>query len=407
MPKPANNHRPAPITVKPMSNQDGRQRLFGARQPMNADAFQVNAIEGNAVELLIYGVIGWPKEYGGVEAQDVAEALGQHSNPETVYVRINSPGGYVFDGIAIYNLLVRHKARVVVTVDGIAASIASVIAMAGDEVRMSINALMMIHDPWSIALGSAEDMRREADLLDKLKAQIVRTYETRSNLSAEQISQMMSDETWLDAEECVENGFADLVEKSEPKTGTPSNHFDFTALRAMFPNMPDRAAAFFVPQNRTPEKPTMDSNTNASNQNEQGKTQSDDTQAPKTAGGDDAANQNRQQNQAAPTPTPKTQNDATQPVDRAAEGKKFIDAFGETNGAKYFAAGMTFAQAQDQAIKDLKAENQTLADRLNAAGAGGEAVDFQDSENEPAGGKTKKGGRNAGLTSMIRINGKK
>ena len=161
-------------------------------------------------ELLIYEGIG---EYE-VSAKSFAADLKALGDTKEISVRINSPGGNVFDGCTIYNLLKQHEAEVTVHIDGFCASIASVIAMAGDKIIMADNALMMIHDPWSIAVGSADDFRAEADILDKVKQSLLTTYEARTGMSRDEISAMMSDETWLDAEEAKTFGFID--ESVEP-----------------------------------------------------------------------------------------------------------------------------------------------------------------------------------------------
>lgn len=126
---------------------------------------------------------------------------------KTIHLRINSPGGSVFDGTTIYNALKQHKARVVAHIDGLAASIASVIAMAADEVRMAKNAFFMIHDPWSIVVGSAEDMRKEADLMDKVRGVIAGVYLDRTGQAEDVILKWMMDETWFTADEAIDAGF--------------------------------------------------------------------------------------------------------------------------------------------------------------------------------------------------------
>jgi ATP-dependent Clp protease protease subunit len=128
-------------------------------------------------------------------------------------VRINSPGGSVFDGVAIYNALKRHNAVITVWVDGIAASIASIIAMAGDEVVMPENAMLMLHDPSGLVMGTASDMRAMAEALDKMKAGMVAAYRDKSGRDDAEIEALMRDETWLSAQEAVDLGFADRVEQ--------------------------------------------------------------------------------------------------------------------------------------------------------------------------------------------------
>lgn len=165
-----------------------------------------NAKKG-AAEVSIYDEIGlW-----GIRAADFARDLKAAGDLKEITVRLNSPGGSVFDGLAIHNILKDHAANVTVKVDGIAASIASVIAMAGDRVEMPENAMMMIHDPSGLALGTAEDMRELADVLDKIKASLVSAYRNKSGMADEEIAALMADETWLSAAEAKEKGFADEV----------------------------------------------------------------------------------------------------------------------------------------------------------------------------------------------------
>lgn len=158
-------------------------------------------------ELHLYDMIG----PGGITAQSVADALKPYAGARQINVRINSIGGDVFDGNTIYNLLKSHKAKVTVYVDGLAASIASVIAMAGDKIIMAENAMMMIHDPWTIAVGGADDMRKSAGVMDKIKGTLITAYAAKSGLNETEIATIMADETWYTAEEAVAMGFADEV----------------------------------------------------------------------------------------------------------------------------------------------------------------------------------------------------
>jgi ATP-dependent Clp protease protease subunit len=134
-------------------------------------------------------------------------------------VHINSPGGGVFSGIAIHNTLKNHSALKSVYIDGMAASIASVIAMAGDEIIMPKNSMMMIHNPMSWAVGYEEDLRKEADLLAKVKTPILESYMARNKkIDKDKISQLMNAETWMTAEEAVELGFADKFDAKKEAT---------------------------------------------------------------------------------------------------------------------------------------------------------------------------------------------
>jgi len=161
-----------------------------------------------SVEVSIYDEIG----FGGVTAKqfaaDIKKLKGQH-----IDLRINSVGGSVTEGAAIYNALKRHKGGLTVHVDGLAASMASVIAMAGEETRMAENALIMIHNPWSMTMGDAADLRKEADVLDKLKATLVNAYVRKSGQPRASIEKMMDEETWLDAGEALRLGFVDEIDE--------------------------------------------------------------------------------------------------------------------------------------------------------------------------------------------------
>ena len=157
-------------------------------------------------EICIYDEIGmW-----GITAKDFLNDL-KAVGERKVILRINSPGGEVFDGLAIYNRLREHKGGVEVKIDGIAASMASVIAMAGSPVTMAENALMMIHNPAGICIGEADDMRDLADLLDKVKGSLTRAYERKTGQSNADIVKMMDEETWLDATEARALGFCDEI----------------------------------------------------------------------------------------------------------------------------------------------------------------------------------------------------
>jgi len=143
-------------------------------------------------------------------SRDVRDRL-KAAGTGDVHVRINSPGGSVLEGVAIYELLAAHPGRVVVSIDGYSLSIASVIAMAGDEVEMAANAWLMIHDPTGLVDGGSAEMRRMGALLDKSRQQLVSIYAERTKRSAEEISRMMAEETWLTAQDAVKLGFIDRI----------------------------------------------------------------------------------------------------------------------------------------------------------------------------------------------------
>ena len=181
----------------------------------------------NETTVTLYDEIG---AFGAGSKQflsDIGKLSGQH-----LHLRINSPGGSVVEGTAIYNALRRHKGGVTVHIDALAASMASVIAMAGAPVLIADNALLMIHNPWTVSMGGSEDLRKEADLLDMLKVNLRNAYVRKTGLGETEIQDMMDKETWLDAVDAVALGFADAIEEgvAAAATATPEN------LRARFDN---------------------------------------------------------------------------------------------------------------------------------------------------------------------------
>jgi ATP-dependent protease ClpP protease subunit len=162
---------------------------------------------GTGAEVAIYDEIG---AYG-VSAKGFLAELGALPEGTPVDLRLNSPGGSVFDAVAIHNALTRHEGTVTVWIDGIAASAASYIAMAGDEIVMPENAFLMIHDPSGLVMGTAEDMRAMAEALDKVKGSLVSGYAAKSGRTPEEVSALMAAETWFDAGDAVAQGFADRL----------------------------------------------------------------------------------------------------------------------------------------------------------------------------------------------------
>lgn len=156
----------------------------------------------DATTIELYDEIGiW-----GINAKDFRSQL---RNAGNVVLKINSPGGDVFDGIAMYNDLVQHKGNVRVEVNGIAASIASIIAMGGKQIAIAPNAMMMIHNSWTVAAGNADDFEGQAAVLSKIDNALALTYANQKGTPGiRTIKQMMSDETWFSGKEAVDNGFA-------------------------------------------------------------------------------------------------------------------------------------------------------------------------------------------------------
>jgi len=170
--------------------------------------------DGNSGDIFIYGDI---ESYKFVDEDTTATSfkndLDNLGNVSDINLYINSPGGNVFEGLAIHNMLKRHKAKVTVNVDALAASISSVIAMAGDVIRMPSNSMMMIHNALAGMVGNAEELRKMADDLERITNSTKETYLTKSNgkLTEDKLTELMDAETWLSAYEAVQYGLADEV----------------------------------------------------------------------------------------------------------------------------------------------------------------------------------------------------
>lgn len=185
--------------------------------------------------LMLFGVIG--SEFDELDASTVVKEIRGLPTDEPIRVLIQSPGGFVSDGLAIYNALRRHEARVEVEIAGVAASMASAIAMAGDRITIPENGMLMIHDPWDVAVGNATEMRKKADTLDKFADSLAGIYARRTGLPDDEIRDMMHDETWMSAEEALEKGFVD--ETIEPRGAEAFADIDVSELN----NVPPRLVA--------------------------------------------------------------------------------------------------------------------------------------------------------------------
>ncbi len=169
--------------------------------------FRMKASGDKTADIYIYDEIG----YWGVTARQFASSMKALGDLDHINLHIHSPGGDVFDGIAIYNLLNSHTASKTVYIDGLAASMASVIAMVGNPIIMPENAMMMVHKPWGITGGDANDMRDYADLLDKVEAVLIPSYAKKTGKTPDELALMLGEETWMTAQECLEHGFADQI----------------------------------------------------------------------------------------------------------------------------------------------------------------------------------------------------
>ena len=178
-----------------------------------------NEAEEPERELIIDGTIAeeswWDDE---ISPAQFREELEQGDGPVTVW--INSPGGDCFAASQIYTMLREYAGRVTVKIDGIAASAASVIAMAGDQVLMAPTALMMIHNPATVAWGDVAEMQKAIEMLDEVKESIINAYEIKTGMQRAKISRLMDAETWMNARKAIELGFADGLIEGKTETGS-------------------------------------------------------------------------------------------------------------------------------------------------------------------------------------------
>ena len=190
---------------------------------MNRKYFALEKTKQSAT-ITIYGdICSWAwEEYGDMSAQILSKQLEALGDVNEINVYINSYGGEVAEGLAIYNALRRHKAKIRTFCDGFACSIASVIFMAGDERIMNEASLLMIHNAWTWASGNAAELRKQAEDLDKITQASVEAYKAHSSLKEEEIKALMDAETWILPSEALEYGFATNVEKTE-KANTSQN----------------------------------------------------------------------------------------------------------------------------------------------------------------------------------------
>jgi ATP-dependent Clp endopeptidase proteolytic subunit ClpP len=176
---------------------------------MNEKWYNIQNKAGEAADIYIFDEIG---TYG-VTAQDfISEIKGLKDMP--INLRINSLGGDVFDGMAMYNVIKRREAKTTVYIEGIAASIATIIALGADEVIMAENSLFMIHNAWGGTSGEAKDMRKTAETLDKITSELTDIYVKKTGLSFDALAEMMDEESWLNAQEAFDLGFIDTISDS-------------------------------------------------------------------------------------------------------------------------------------------------------------------------------------------------
>ena len=185
---------------------------------MNKKYFQLTQND-NEVDIQIYGdITSWEWHDSDVSSYTLSKQI-EGLECDKINVYINSYGGEVAEGLAIYNQLKRHKAKVKTVCDGFACSAASVIFMAGDERVMSTASLLMIHNAWSHVSGNANELRKQADDLDKITQASINAYMQEVNITGEELKQMLDDETWITPQEAIEKGFITaIVNEKEAET---------------------------------------------------------------------------------------------------------------------------------------------------------------------------------------------
>ncbi len=228
-------------SFEPAKKSEGKNMKYNYRNIKNAEAvsrfwgksldspdwYKIEALSDDESEILIYDIIGWPYNDAGEFIRNLNDI-----KTKIIMVRINSPGGDVFDGTAIFNALKNHSSKVITRIEGMALSMASVIAMAGKEIQAYSNTMMMIHNARIFTLGDSNLLREVADLLDKIDSNILDIYVSQAKIGKKEIKTMMNAETWMNAEEAKEKGFIDTVLESGKKAKA---QFDLS----IFAHVPD------------------------------------------------------------------------------------------------------------------------------------------------------------------------
>ncbi|MED0672042.1 Clp protease ClpP [Aneurinibacillus aneurinilyticus] len=198
-----------------------------------------NKTDDEADLYLYIEIASWGGGYYAHSAKSFKQELDNLGDIQTLNVFVNSPGGDVFEGVAIYNMLKRHKAHVNVHIDGLAASIASVIAMAADTIYMPSNAMMMIHNAWMFTAGDSNDLREAADMLDKVNTSIRQSYLDKAGdaITEEDLTALMDKESWLTAQECYDYGLCDVVGEAKQIAACTNEE-----LFAKYRNVPETIA---------------------------------------------------------------------------------------------------------------------------------------------------------------------
>ncbi|HPD57628.1 MAG TPA: Clp protease ClpP [Smithellaceae bacterium] len=214
------------LKYRNIKNAEATAKFWG-KTLTKQEWYKIEAAANDNTEILVYDVIGWPFIEADAFVRDLASI-----KSKKITLRINSPGGDVFDGVAIFNALKNKDAEIITRVEGLAASIASIIALAGDEIQMHKSAMYMIHDPWVLVAGNQHDLRDIADVLAKIGDNMLDIYYDKVGGKKRELKQLMKDETWFKASEAKEFGLIDTVLETEKKVNAL---FDLS----MFANAPE------------------------------------------------------------------------------------------------------------------------------------------------------------------------
>jgi ATP-dependent Clp protease, protease subunit len=197
------------------------------KHAMTQIGFKAKA-SGGELQLEVYDVIGGDFFGEGITAANFSDAIKNAGDLNSITLRINSPGGDAFEGVAIYNVLKATGKPVNVFVDGLAASAASIVAMSGDKITMGDGAMMMIHNALALVMGNASEMRTMADTLDTVSASIADIYAKRTGMDKGDILKMMESETWMDVADAIAKGFADVEAKAPAKAKATAAGFNLS-----------------------------------------------------------------------------------------------------------------------------------------------------------------------------------
>lgn len=227
------------LRYRNIKNAEATAKFWG--KPLaKQEWYKIEAAADDNTEILIYDVIGWPFVEADAFVRDLASI-----KSKKITLRINSPGGDVFDGVALFNALKDKDAEIITRVEGLAASISSVIALAGDDIQMHKSAMYMIHDPWVLTAGNQYDLRDIADVLAKIGDNMLDIYYDKVGGKKRELKQMMKDEKWFKATEAKEFGLIDTVIETDKKVKAL---FDLS----MFTNAPQEIKAEIEGRDLTP-----------------------------------------------------------------------------------------------------------------------------------------------------------